>query len=197
MEVQKKYNKVKGMLIYLGFGLSFFAGLTIGGSRKNTVSNNNQVTSNNIVDENLFESIEISPINLQQMIWDVKKQNHWFDISDLIVIESVDAYNEKDLYILEQYNHNSLGVYYHEYRWLFYACYPTIEGKNCWVNADKVCVNEFQPLFNYLTEEEMQEITRNDGQISTFELDQILTRIRQEYKIQQEQNNFSRTLENN
>lgn len=43
----------------------------------------------------------------------------------------------------------------------------------------------------------MQEITRNDGQISTFKLDQILTRIRQEYKIQQEQNNFSRTLENN
>lgn len=112
-----------------------------------------------------------------------------FNIRDLIVMENVNIENEKELYILESY---SVSGIYHEYHNAFDAWYRMHEGVNDHVRSicsKYVHFDEGEPLFNCLTDEEIELVSKNNGQIKTEDLDKIETRIRAEFVEKEAENN--------
>lgn len=122
------------------------------------------------------------------------KNSETFNISDLIVIEyNNEKNNQTNLYICK----HDAGQLYHEYHNEFQAAYGLhldTDEHICNACTSLVHFYEGQPLFNYLTDEEIDKIDKNDGEIATLELDEILKRIRVEYKEQAIENNNSKTL---
>ncbi len=117
-----------------------------------------------------------------------------FDIDDLIVMENVNDKGESNLYIL----YNSTNSFYHEYHHLFQAWYRmhpyhqehTLDSCPTYVHFD-----EGEPLFNYLNDEEINKLTENGGVFTTIELDEILNRLRNEYKQNQEKEHSKKQLQ--
>lgn len=106
----------------------------------------------------------------------------------LIVIEHLNEYNETELYILVP---DRVG-YYYDYQTEIQAHHDascSYKKHLGWIHF-----TEFQPLFDYLTEEERNILKDNDGEFSTLELDNILARIRFEYHQQKEKESYTRSL---
>lgn len=119
-----------------------------------------------------------------------------FDIDDLIVMENVNDKGESNLYILHNYS-NSPDTYF-EYHHLFKAWYrmhPYHQEHILDFCPTYVHFDEGEPLFNYLNDEEINKLTENDGVFTTIELDEILNRLRNEYKQNQEKEHSKKQLQ--
>lgn len=178
-----KFNEKLKNRIAIG-GLSFIlatSGFVLGKTTSET-------SHNEIVDEHLEDYIN-KRSQLEKEIDELLKekeklQNHkTFNIDDLIVIEHVTANEQPNLYILYTSPLDN-GIYY-EFHDVFKAWYRMHEDTQEHVYdfcSQYVHFNEGQPLFNYLTDEEIEKIISNNGKITTLELDQISNRIKEEYK---------------
>jgi len=99
-----------------------------------------------------------------------------FNAQQLFVMEGSNINDESNLYILNQIGPNS--NLYEEYHGLF-GMYYGMDFSNCNVYYYKYAdFNRFQPLTNYLTEDEMARLVNTNGKISSSELDVVLNRIR-------------------
>lgn len=109
-------------------------------------------------------------------------------------MENVNDNGESNLYIL---NHSTEGIY-HEYRDLFRAWYrmhPYTQEHILDFCPQYVHFDEGEPLFNYLNDEEINKLTENGGVFTTIELDEILNRLRNEYKQNQEKEHSKKQLQ--
>lgn len=171
---------------------------------KNNTSSSNAI-SNELVNEYLEDYItkrstlekDIEKLLKQKEELENSETSKTFDVDDLIVIEHTKANNQSDLYIL-CYNGN--GGIYSEYHDNFVAWYRLHDHTEEHIHdfcPKYVHFNEGQPLFNYLTNEEIEKTIRNGGEITMLDLDQILNRIRNEYIEQLSEKNYSRSLTSN
>lgn len=119
-----------------------------------------------------------------------------FNMEDLVVMENSNVDNETNLYILRATGNGGICYEYHNAFRAWYRMHPE-SGKHYDWCLDYIHFDECQPLFNYLTDEEIETLTDNGGKITTLELDEILTRIRSEYQEQISENNHSRSLTKN
>lgn len=101
-----------------------------------------------------------------------------FDIYELFVIEYTNKRNESNLYIIDD-------KYGREYHGAFGVAY----GINF---SGHVRYDKFTPLICYLSADEIEDLKRTNGQLTTIELDIIEERIRTEYK--KEKSGKSKTL---
>lgn len=118
-----------------------------------------------------------------------------FNINDLIVMENVNAKGESNLYILYNSTTNSI---YREYHHLFQAWYRMHQDEQN--HIPDICpkyvhFDEEELLFNYLNDEEINKLTENGGVFTTIELDEILNRLRNEYKQNQEKEHSKKQLQ--
>ena len=171
-------------------------------SKNNSSSKDNNASSDEFVNEYLEDYIT-KRSTLEQEIEKLLKQKEelqnskTFDVNDLIVIEHTTADSQSDLFILHS---SGTGGIYFEYHNNFKAWYKLHDYTEEHVQdfcSEYVHFNEGEPLFNYLTDEEIEKITGNGGKITTLDLDQILNRMRNEYQEQLSQKNYSRSLTNN
>lgn len=153
------------------------------------------------------------------------QQHTTFNIENLFILENTNENNEVKFYILNTHNENGSFYEYHDYYEKeasdshiinvpkginIYSTYEyCIDFEECWnlyldIDYDEYHLwpgldycNNCQPLFNYLTNSEIQTITNDNGQISKINLEKILNRIRTEYKQNLSKNNHSRSLINN
>ncbi len=143
--------------------------------------------------------------NLEAEINDLKEQKKQlqnvevFDINKLTVIENNDINNESNLYILCQ---SLVDCIYDEYHGLFRAYYRLDPNTTPQDHVNDFCpvfihFDEGEPLFNYLTDEEMKKLTENGGTFTTTELDEILNRLRKEYKENQNKDTYKKQLQKN
>lgn len=148
---------------------------------------------NEILDQQLEEYIdkrdtlekEIADLEEQKAKLEVEEE---FELEDLIVMENEDNYNETSLCILDDSNHSGICEEYHH---SFEAWYNLHEdGRHTDSCLHYIHFYEGEPLFNYLTEEEKQEVIDANGIITTSQLDKISDRINSEYK----ENNSPKTL---
>lgn len=162
----------------------------------------NNASSDEVVNEYLEDYIT-KRSTLEQEIERLLKQteelqnSETFDVCDLIVIEHTTVDGQPDLFILRSVGS---GGIYHEYHNNFSAWYRLHDYTEEHVQdfcSEYVHFNEGEPLFNYLTDEEIEKISSNGGKITTLDLDQILNRMRNEYQEQLSQKNYSRSLTNN
>lgn len=117
----------------------------------------------------------------------------YYNIENLIVIEYPNVDNESELYILRTYqNYSGLEAYDFQTKIYVHTTDSRYYGDSD--HAGCIFVSEYQPLFNYLTEEDKELLTKNDGQFTNLELDDILTRIRFEYHQQKEKESYTRSL---
>ncbi len=115
-----------------------------------------------------------------------------FNIKDLIVMEYTNIDNKSNLYILV----SNGAIFYTEYHGVFDAEWHSINDTN--ISKRAIYFTEYQPLFNYLTDKEIETLSENNGEVTTSELDEILARIRKEdYHQQLQKNNHSLKLTNN
>lgn len=120
-----------------------------------------------------------------------------FDMEDLVVMENSNVDNENNLYILRTTDCGGICYEYHNEFKAWYRMHPESEEHTNDFCCQYIHFNESQPLFNYLTDEEIETLASNDGKITTLELDEILVRIRSEYQQQISENNYSKRLTNN
>lgn len=102
-----------------------------------------------------------------------------FSLQDLIVMEQEDVNKEKNFYILYVSGSTSFEEIHHDFKAL-YKNHVTKEHKDWCINY--VHFEKGEPLFNYLTKQEVEEISSRNGKVNTIKLDQILNRIREEYQ---------------
>lgn len=185
------------VLVATGFGLGKLD------SKNNTPSNTaieseeelvNKYLRNYVTKRDALEK-EIASLQAQK---EKLKGVETFDMQDLVVMENKNVNNESNLYILY-----SDGVptdiceeYHNEFK-SWYRLHPETEEHTHDVCVGYIHFNESQPLFNYLTDEEIETLRNNNGKITTPELDKILARIRAEYREQTLENNHSKSLTNN
>ena len=186
-------------LVTLGSG--FVIGHSIG--EKKTSSSDVNVNSNTeIISEYLEEYIN-ERNSLEQEIKDllekkeqlqddgIPKKEEIFAIRDLIVIENTNINGESNLYILKL----STSDIYHEYQGVFNAWYKM--GSYAKEHfPEYVYFDEYEKLFNYLTDEELSMVESNNGLIKTSQLDKILGRIRSEYQENLSQNSIQKNYSN-
>lgn len=122
--------------------------------------------------------------------------NERFLMERLIVIEYTNADEQPDLAILEECS-SKIFLEYHNYFKAWYMPHPVTEEHIADFCSNYVHFYESQPLYYYLTDEEIDNLTYNNGRITTLELDKILARIRSEYQSKLSEKNSSRTLTNN
>ena len=201
----KKNEKLMTRIVSGGLSLVLVAsGFALGklDSKNNSSSKDNNASSDEFVNEYLEDYIT-KRSTLEQEIEKLLKQKEelqnskTFDVNDLIVIEHTTADSQSDLFILHSFGTD--GIYY-EYHNNFKAWYKLHDYTEEHVQdfcSEYVHFNEGEPLFNYLTDEEIEKITGNGGIITTLDLDQILNRMRNEYQEQLSQKNYSRSLTNN
>lgn len=112
----------------------------------------------------------------------------YYNIENLIVIEYPNVDNESELYIFVF----DTFEYYYDYQMRMQAHHDascSYSKHLGWIHF-----TEFQPLFDYLTEEDKELLTKNDGRFTNLELDDILTRIRFEYHQQKEKESYTKSL---
>ena len=142
--------------------------------------------------------------NLEAEISDLKEKKKQlqnikvFDINKLTVIENDNINNESNLYILCQ---SAIGSIYNEYHGLFNAFYrlhsDTPQDHMHDFCPTYVHFDEGEPLFNYLNNEEIKKVIENNGYFTTIELDEILNRLRKEYKENQSKENYKKQRQKN
>lgn len=201
----KKNEKLVTRIVSGGLSLVLVAsGFALGklDSKNNNSSKDNNASSDEFVNEYLEDYIT-KRSTLEQEIENLLKQKEelqdskTFDIEDLIVIEHTKADGQSNLFIL--YSSGIDGIY-HEYHKNFSAWYRLHDDTEEHVYdfcPEYVHFNEGEPLFNYLTDEEIEKITSNGGKTTILDLDQILNRMRNEYQEQLSQKTCSRSLTNN
>lgn len=150
-----------------------------------------QKSGNSSVDKSLEEYIDRRDA-LQKEIDELKakkqelQNTRTLDVDSLIVMENKNVDGKSELYILETVDYAS-GICY-EYHRDFIGGYrlhqPT--GSHTELCGNIIHFDECTPLFNYLTDDEIQMITKNNGKVTTLELDEILARIRKEYHLENE-----------
>lgn len=124
---------------------------------------------------------------LQEEIEHLEKQKEYlyddkkFDADHLIVIKNTNVNNENTLYILNGIDYSN--GFFVEYRYEFNAIYND-DRRITNLQISAIHFNEYEPLINYLTDEEIAMIGQHKGKVTTSELDKILARIREEYKNQ-------------
>ncbi len=191
-------------LVAGGFGLGKLVSKNNSLSEPSTtsiVSEEEKNKNEEIVNEHLDDYIAKRD-SLEQEINDLLKQKkqlqnvQTFDMADLIVMENTNVNNESDLYILCTTHIGGIYDEYHDDFTAWYRMHPDSD-KHSEICANYIHFDECQPLFNYLTDEEIKTLTINGGKVTTLELDQILVRIRSEYKKRSSKNNSSLMLTNN
>lgn len=118
-----------------------------------------------------------------------------FNMEDLIVIEHTTLDNKSNLYILESDNDGICTEYHGDFK-AWYNVHPDDE-EHYDACFDYVHFYECQPLFNYLTDKEIETLSENNGEVTTSKLDEIQTHIREDYHNQLQKSNHSLKLTNN
>lgn len=174
----------------------------IGCNNKKNISPD--TTNNSMVQEALSDYIEERD-NLKKEIKSLKEEkksleteiaelenSETFDIENLIVLENSNINDQSHLYILDNPTMNSFGIY-EEYCDTFQAFY-NLHEYDVENHVHGFCPqyvhfydNEAKPLFEYLNDQEIKEIGKLGGQVTTQYLKGIEKRINQEY--QQKMNN--------
>lgn len=171
---------------------------------KTAYKRSDSANSDAIVDEYLEDYIA-KRLTLENEIEKLQKQeselknSETFDLSDLIVIEHTPVDGQPNLYILDDCS-SSYGSIYEEYRNGFKAWFGLHSNTEDHVYGfcpEYVHFSESKPLFDYLTKEELEKIAMAGGKVTTLDLDEILNRIRNEYKEQLSDKSYSRSLTNN
>lgn len=129
--------------------------------------------------ENKRDALEREIAALEQKKERLKTEEN-LALKDLVVMENRNISNDTSLYILKE--ETTSGIY-EEYHHNFHAWYKMHEeGEHTDICGTYIHFDECYPLFNYLTEEEQNEASVNNGIFTTSELDEISERINKEYK---------------
>lgn len=181
-----KFNKkLMNKIIAGGLSLTLIAGgvgYTLGrSSSKNSNSKNNNINNEKVINKYLKE-YTTKRSKLEQEIEELSKQkeelenSETFNLYDLIVTE-LTFNNKSNLFILKRSFSNDI---YNEYHNEFSAWFDKKEDTAPF--PEFAHFDKGEPLASYLTEDELDEIGRNNGEITTQELDKILKNIRKDYK---------------
>ena len=181
-----KFNKkLMNKIIAGGLSLTLIAGgvgYTLGrSSSKNSNSKNNNINNEKVINKYLKE-YTTKRSKLEQEIEELSKQkeelenSETFNLYDLIVTE-LTFNNKSNLFILKRSFSNDI---YNEYHNEFSAWFDKKEDTAPF--PEFAHFDKGEPLASYLTEDELDEIGRNNGEITTQELDKILKNIRGDYK---------------
>lgn len=181
-----KFNKkLMNKIIAGGLSLTLIAGgvgYTLGRSiSKNSNSKNNNINNEKVINKYLKE-YTTKRSKLEQEIEELSKQkeelenSETFNLYDLIVTE-LTFNNKSNLFILKRSFSNDI---YNEYHNEFSAWFDKEEDTAPF--PEFAHFDKGEPLASYLTEDELDEIGRNNGEITTQELDKILKNIRKDYK---------------
>ena len=181
-----KFNKkLMNKIIAGGLSLTLIAGgvgYTLGrSSSKNSNSKNNNINNEKVIDKYLKE-YTTKRSKLEQEIEELSKQkeelenSETFNLYDLIVTE-LTFNNKSNLFILKRSFSNDI---YNEYHNEFSAWFDKEEDTAPF--PEFAHFDKGEPLASYLTEDELDEIGKNNGEITTQELDKILKNIRGDYK---------------
>lgn len=156
--------------------------------------------NNNSNDEYLQEYIaECS--TLEQEIEELLRQkeelqkSETFDVSDLIVIERTMTDGKSNLFILYPKD-NSIYYEYHNSFKAWCKLHDHTEEHVHGFCSEYVHFSDGEPLFDYLTDDEIEKITRNCGKVTTLDLDKILIRMRNDYQEKLSKENYSKSLTN-
>ncbi len=154
-----------------------------------------------IVDENLTKYIskrsrleeEIRNLEKEKLeLVEGKKLDEEFALEDLVVIEHVNIENHSYLYILEK--EHSQGKY-EEYNHNFVATYELHNDDETNLSGENfIHFTECEPLFDYLSDVEMAEVT--DGKLTTSQLDNISSRINSKYKENNDTKVLTKSMDN-
>lgn len=125
------------------------------------------------------------------------KNSETFDLSDLIVIEHTPVDGQPNLYILDESYVDGMYEEYHNGFKAWFGLHSNTEDHVYDFCPKFVHFYESKPLFDYLTKEELEKIAMAGGKVTTLDLDEILNRIRNEYKEQLSDKSYSRSLTNN
>ena len=180
-----KFNKkLINKIIAGGLSLTLIAGgvgYTLGrSSSKNSNSKNNNINNEKVINKYLKE-YTTKRSKLEQEIEELSKQkkelenSETFDLDDLIVTE-LTFNNKSNLFILYTFS----SPIYQEYNNEFSAWFDKKEDTAPF--PEYAHFDKGEPLASYLTEDELDEIGRNNGKVTTQELDKILKNIRKDYK---------------
>ncbi len=165
----------------------------------NKINNIPELSNKKIVSECLNEYI-IKRDELEQEIDKLLEQKQQlqnvktFNIEDLTVIENASINNKPNLYILYNYGATDIYTEYHDTFSAWYRLHPDTEEHAHAICPKYIHFNEGQPLFNYLSDDEIEKLAINGGIFTTLELDDILIRIREEYQKQITESNYSLNL---
>lgn len=181
-----KFNKkLMNKIIAGGLSLTLIAGgvgYTLGrSSSKNSNSKNNNINNEKVINKYLKE-YTTKRSKLEQEIEELSKQkeelenSETFNLYDLIVTE-LTFNNKSNFFILKRSFSNDI---YNEYHNEFSAWFDKKEDTAPF--PEFAHFDKGEPLASYLTEDELDEIGRNNGEITTQELDKILKNIRDDYK---------------
>ena len=181
-----KFNKkLMNKIIAGGLSLTLIAGgvgYTLGrSSSKNSNSKNNNINNEKVINKYLKE-YTTKRSKLEQEIEELSKQkeelenSETFNLYDLIVTE-LTFNNKSNLFILKRSFSNDI---YNEYHNEFSAWFDKKEDTAPF--PEFAHFDKGEPLASYLTEDELDEIGRNNGEITTQELDKIIKNIRKDYK---------------
>ena len=202
MKKIKINEKLMTRIVSGGLSIVFVAsGFALG---KLDSKHNDSANRDAIVDEYLEDYIA-KRLTLEKEIEKLQKQeselknSETFDLNDLIVIEHTPVDGQPDLYILDECSNYGGGIY-EEYRNGFNAWFRLHGYTEDHVHGfcpEYVHFSESKPLFDYLTKEELEKIAMAGGKVTTLDLDEILNRIRNEYKEQLSDKSYSRSLTNN
>lgn len=169
---------------------------------KTAYKRSDSTNSDAIVDEYLEDYIA-KRLTLENEIEKLQKQeselknSETFDLSDLIVIEHTPVDGQPNLYILDESYVDGIYEEYHNGFKAWYKLHSNTEDHVHGFCPEYVHFSESKPLFDYLTKEELEKIAMAGGKITTLDLDEILNRIRNEYKEQLSDKSYSRSLTNN
>ena len=174
-------------IFFTGFGLGKYS------YKIESLFKNNDKSESKTIDDYLAEYVEKRD-SLEREIADLTKQKQsiinskTFNLYELTVIENENVKGEKNLYIL--YSSDTSPIYY-EYHDDFVAYYNLHEYTTEHVQpfcSKYVHFYEGRPLIDYLSDEQVSTISKNGGTITTEQLDEILSSIREEYKNNENQN---------
>lgn len=152
---------------------------------KENITNDQESNLDDLLNQKLEEYVSKREL-LEQEIKDLEKKKEnlkdqeKYALKDLVVMENRNISNDTSLYILKE--ETTSGIY-EEYNHNFHAWYKMHEeGEHTDICGTYIHFDECYPLFNYLTEEEQNEASENNGIFTTSELDEISERINKEYK---------------
>ncbi len=183
---------------------------------------NNQYLNDYIVThDTLLERENTSLLEPEETLQNIET----FNIENLIVMENTNENNQSDIYILhETKDSGTIYEYYMEnknennqsdlhilnvpdeggtcYEYCnelktWFGLYPDINEQIYDLWPGFIHCNNCHPLFNYLTDKEIETVSNNGGKITRLDLERISARIRTEYKQHLLENNHSKSLTSN